>query len=285
MFRINYYKRVISLIVILFISVICVTKGAFAQQVGSNIVRDSSSLEKLSLDKGIDSSKLLWDKAIKAYELSNWQEAIDAWEAIKPRSFALCYNLSNAYYKNGQIAKAVLYAERAMKINPQNEDIKYNLNYINTELVDKIDQIPQFWLKLALFDLINHFSSDFWAYTALFFIALLLSLVVYFSLKHNFTSMRLFFIGFLLLIALSSYLISFWQLSNYDDSTAIIMSKTAVVRSAPESVNSKELFILHEGTKVYVSKESGQWANIVLADGRQGWLPKSKFEMVLDTNN
>ena len=34
----------------------------------------------------------------------------------------------------------------------------------------------------------------------------------------------------------------------------------------------KDLLVLHEGTKVRVLEEAGEWARIELEDGRQGWL-------------
>ena len=42
----------------------------------------------------------------------------------------------------------------------------------------------------------------------------------------------------------------------------------------------KDLFVLHEGTKVKVIDSVGSWNNIELADGRQGWIPSSDIEMI-----
>ena len=52
------------------------------------------------------------------------------------------------------------------------------------------------------------------------------------------------------------------------------------VYSSPSAEASKDLFILHEGTKVTVLDQVGTWNNISLADGRQGWLPAADMERI-----
>ena len=42
----------------------------------------------------------------------------------------------------------------------------------------------------------------------------------------------------------------------------------------------KSLFLIHEGTKVKILDEVGQWKNISLADGRQGWVESKDLEKI-----
>ena len=58
------------------------------------------------------------------------------------------------------------------------------------------------------------------------------------------------------------------------------MKPVAAVKSSPSSESSKDLFILHEGTKVTIIDQVGNWNNISLADGRQGWLPAMDMEII-----
>ena len=62
--------------------------------------------------------------------------------------------------------------------------------------------------------------------------------------------------------------------------TAIVMSPVSSVKSSPSSGSSKDLFVIHEGTKVTILDEVGSWRNISLADGRQGWIPASDIEII-----
>ena len=57
------------------------------------------------------------------------------------------------------------------------------------------------------------------------------------------------------------------------------MSNSAAIKETP-TINSKDLFILHEGTKVQVLDQVGSWYNIELADGRQGWIRASDIETI-----
>ena len=61
---------------------------------------------------------------------------------------------------------------------------------------------------------------------------------------------------------------------------AIVMRPVTSVKSSPASGSAKDLFILHEGTKVRILDQVGSWNNIQLADGRQGWIPSDEIEII-----
>jgi SH3-like domain-containing protein len=58
------------------------------------------------------------------------------------------------------------------------------------------------------------------------------------------------------------------------------MKPVTSVKSSPGGGTSKDLFVLHEGTKVRILDQIGDWQNIELSDGRQGWLPASDMEII-----
>ena len=58
------------------------------------------------------------------------------------------------------------------------------------------------------------------------------------------------------------------------------MRPVTSVKSAPSGESSSDLFILHEGTVVRVLDEVGEWNNIELADGRQGWILSDDIEVI-----
>ena len=49
------------------------------------------------------------------------------------------------------------------------------------------------------------------------------------------------------------------------------MSSSVSVKSSPDKA-STDLFVLHEGTKVRTVSELGDWREIVIADGKKGWV-------------
>ncbi len=84
---------------------------------------------------------------------------------------------------------------------------------------------------------------------------------------------------FLLFFCISIYF-SWSQKHVYNlKDTAIIMKPVSTVKSSPDN-SGNTLFILHEGTKVSLLDEIGQWKKIELADGRQGWVSSLDVEII-----
>ena len=72
----------------------------------------------------------LWDQANTAYINNDFPTAISLYETILSsgrQSGKLYYNLANAYFKEQEIGRAILNYNRALRLNPGNEDIRYNL--------------------------------------------------------------------------------------------------------------------------------------------------------------
>ena len=57
------------------------------------------------------------------------------------------------------------------------------------------------------------------------------------------------------------------------------MSTAAPVKISPDP-QSKDIFVLHEGTKVAVGDSLGDWREIRIADGNKGWVQVSAIEMI-----
>ena len=54
-----------------------------------------------------------------------------------------------------------------------------------------------------------------------------------------------------------------------------------VMRRSPRMVYaSTELFVIHEGLKVQVIGTLGDWYNVRLADGNEGWIAKTDLEKI-----
>ena len=85
--------------------------------------------------------KTLAEEATKMYQEGDYQKAIDLYnERLSDdlESATVYYNLGNCYYKQGEIAKAILNYERALLLHPGDNDIKYNLTMAQKATVDNI---------------------------------------------------------------------------------------------------------------------------------------------------
>ena len=228
----------------------------------------------------------LWNNANIAYEQGDWEGALasyDEIEALGLESAPLYYNEGNVYYRQGELAKAVLCYERALKLDPSYPDAQFNLDHVNSLLLDKIEIVPEFFLKDWMRNISRLMSSDVWAWVFLGLLAVTLALVLVFRLSSSLVWRRVgFFAGLVVLVMMFAALaFSLWQKNDYTShDEAVVMKTVTAVKSSPSADNSTDLFILHEGTKVKVLDSAGAWTNISLADGRQGWMRTSDIEII-----
>lgn len=233
--------------------------------------------------KDLDS---LWTAGVQAYTDGKFADASTAWTSIEEsgqKSAKLYYNLGNAWFKQGNYPKAILNYERALRLDPSYSDARYNLEFTGNFVQDKIEPVPEFILKSVARKVCYVMGSNAWAVIFLVLLAAALMMGLLFLLGSSVGKRRAGFYCGIVLLLLSAGALSFsaWQKSDsMKTDTAIVMSPVSSVKSSPSSGSSKDLFVIHEGTKVTILDEVGSWKNISLADGRQGWLPAADLEVI-----
>ena len=228
----------------------------------------------------------LWIEGVAAYSAGRWNDAAVAWEGIYDagiRGSELYYNLASAYFKLGETGKAILFYERALKEDPSDKDVRYNLEFARGMTQDRIEDVPEFILKTWIKKATYLFSSDLWAVLSILFFAGALALLLLFLLGSSSGARRTgFFTGIAaLLIAVFCFAAASSQRADASrKDEAIVMRPVSSVKSSPSSDSAKDLFILHEGTKVKILDEVDLWMNIELSDGRQGWIATKDIEII-----
>ena len=105
----------------------------------------------------------LWTKANDAYSMGQYETALNDYIEIEKngyQSYKLYYNMGNAWYKTGNMGKAILYYEKALKLNPAGEDALNNLQIAKLQTLDKIDVLPEFIISTWIKDIRNLMSSN-----------------------------------------------------------------------------------------------------------------------------
>lgn len=233
--------------------------------------------------KDLDS---LWTAGVQAYTDGKFSDASAAWTSIEEsgqKSAKLYYNLGNAWFKQGNYPKAILNYERALRLDPSYSDARYNLEFTSNFVQDKIEPVPEFILKSVARKVCYVMGSNAWAVIFLVLLAAALVMGLLFLLGSSVGKRRAgFYCGIvLLLLSAGALSLSIWQKSDsVKTDTAIVMSPVSSVKSSPSSGSSKDLFVIHEGTKVTILDEVGSWKNIALADGRQGWITSNELEVI-----
>ena len=227
----------------------------------------------------------LWEKAGEAFAAGQWQNALNCYQMIEGEGLVsddLYYNIGNTFLKLQDNAHAILYYERALKLNPSHADAAHNLEIVRQMTLDKIDEVPDFILVSWFHNLRQGLSANAWAWITL---ALLLLAGILLTVFRSGAPRPLRKVSFILscivlVLAIFTFIFSLQQkraVTRQD--SAIVTAPVCSVKSSPAE-GGKTVFVLHEGTKVRLLDDVGDWARIEIADGRQGWAQGSTFEII-----
>ena len=230
-----------------------------------------------------DVSKAMGDSA---YAKGNYAEAISVYENLLENigeSSELHYNLGNAYYKAENIAKAILAYERALLLNPGDEDIAFNLQLARSKTVDKVAPTYKFFIIEWIENIVNLASMQTWCIAGIIFFIMLLILSLAFLFGKSIIIRKVCFFSalvclFITLFANFAALHMFHYLTERTD--AIVLQPSVTAKSTPSNTGT-DLFVIHEGRKVKISDDSMQgWKEIELEDGNIGWVPAESIEKI-----
>jgi len=230
-------------------------------------------------------SNTLFEQGNSLYNEGKYQEAINSYEAILENgehSAELYFNLANAHYKLNSIAPSIYYYEKALQLNPNDDEIKNNAAFARNMTIDAIDTIPEVGFTRIMKNTTNTFSFDTWAVLsiALVFAFVVFFLMYYFSYATNKKRFLFLSSGASIVLALIALFFAF-QKFNLDqkDRPAIVFAKESQIKTEP-NLRSEEAFRLHEGTKVQVIESLKDWQKIKLSDGKIGWIPKQDIKLL-----
>ncbi len=240
-----------------------------------------SSVLHAANDEALD----LLKKANKLYQEQNYEEALRYYENILHQgleSSELYYNLGNTYYRLGKLGYSVLYYEKALKLSPSDEDIKYNLRIANAHSIDKIEEIPQVFIVEWWNALVMSFTINGWAvFVIVVFIMFITLIGLYYYYRNSNLQKPLFFTGTANLAVLIIIALLFATRISHETSNqyGVLIENSASVKVSPDD-KSNDAFIIHEGIKFVIEDEVNNWSKIKLNDGKVGWINNNYFKSI-----
>ncbi len=227
----------------------------------------------------------LFVQANELYRQENYTEALKAYEEIEAmdqESWALYYNIGNIHYKMNRVAPAIFYYEKALKLRPDQQDVRFNLEFANQMVLDNIEPLPRNLGQRFMDAVILKLTYETWAKIAvgLAFLFALLFLMYHFSYSTG--KKRFYFISSIITVILVTTSVFFAfrnQLYMKNNREAIIFATEAEVMNAP-TTTSEAYFELHEGTKVTVLESLDNWKKIRIADGKIGWIEEKDLKEI-----
>ncbi len=226
-----------------------------------------------------------FNQGVTLFTSGSYKEALQLWTDIYNtgyRSANLNYNIGNVYFKLNDIPHAILFYERAYLLNPVDENINYNLQIARTLIVDRFQEIPELFF-VRWYNFVSLFlSTNSWAKISIvsFILCLVLFSLYLYSSRYRQKVIGFWLSVFLFILTFASFTFAVRnRYLVYDSHKAIISSPLVSGKSSPDS-SGTDLFVLHEGTKVYVEDEVGEWFEIRLSDGNKGWVPVNTLNII-----
>ena len=227
----------------------------------------------------------LFDEANTLYSNGKYNEAIEKYDEVLDKglhSAEIYFNLGNAHYKLNHIAPSIYYYEKALLLSPNDKEIQNNLSFAQNMTIDAIEVVPEIGISRFLRSAIKTFSFDTWAYISVAFVVLFVILFITYYFTSSTNKKRFTFVTSITSAFLTILFLSFaFQRQTMDnkDNPAIVFAQESLVRTDP-NLSGEEIFRLHEGTKVRVLDTINNWTEILLVDGKTGWILSDEIKVL-----
>lgn len=223
--------------------------------------------------------------ANQQYEAGHYAEAAAGYEALVNfglENSAVYYNLGNAYFKMGDLGRAVLNYRRAYRLSPRDTDITSNLAIARAQTVDQLEssssgtlanlvQIAEEWLTLP--------EAALLALALWLMVCILIVLLILIPRWRHVSVMLTAIVGFFLAVGVISMANRYYTERYYPP--AVIVAPQVDVTSGPgSSAQYLVEFELHSGAEVALLESRTGWRRIILSDELQGWVPVETVERI-----
>ena len=238
-----------------------------------------------------------WEAGIEAYNNKEYADAVESFESVVANGHAsadVYYNLANAYFKLGQqgdtsrpfaggeLGRAVLNYERALKLDPTMDDARYNLD-IAKDLTNDTEAVPESFIARLWHSFAGTMTTNGRATLSLSSLFVTVGLLLFYLLHGSIVVRKVAFflaIATVLLFILATAL-SLTQLRAATDSSraVILTTDTTPVHASPDS-GSKIIRQPSQGVTVQMERTQGDWTEVRFADGEKGWLRTRSVEVI-----
>lgn len=223
-----------------------------------------------------------WNDGNNYYQLKNYDSAAYFYNKIAeqhPDNAEVYYNLGNTYYRLNKIGLSILNYERALKLAPNNKLASDNLYLAQSRINNRIQKIPEifflrWWRSMTRSNLANIYAIV----AAILFLALLAYHITRKISLFNTTLPVQASVAVIVLtvLFLALSIVSSQRLTG--DGYGIIMTENSTLMAEPKF--GKSLSMIPEGTKVEITGEQQSWMEVILPDGRTGWIQQADLEKI-----
>lgn len=219
-----------------------------------------------------------WQDGNRAFAGGDYAQAIEHYKAIiKTTGYSapLLFNLGNAYQNTHQTGKAILCYERALLLNPSDNEIRKTLLLARNKAGIKEAplpwwQVPFLWLSPNTWALLGSVlliaGSLLWSWPRL---------VRKTGAAAHWSTGLAYGVFAMAILPLCLCIIEVGG-----DKTGIVVDPGAKLLVSPFP-NAETAFNLSEGKKLYIEKNYGDYYMVRTGTGQKGWIPFSQVETLL----
>jgi len=223
-----------------------------------------------------------FDEANAAYADGRYDDAAAMYQSLldEQPDAQVYYNLGNAYFKQGELAQSILAYERALRLNPNDKDAKYNLAFAQSRITDNITE-QDFFLTSWARAIRNQLKEQTWLILSIgLFLLTLIGISLFLLNRTTWLRKTAFHVAWIALLFSLIAGLNARSLHQRDTlrNEAIITQGIVNAKSSPDR-SGTDLFTLHEGTKVTIRETIGEWVNVRVGRN-EGWIRLTCLERI-----
>jgi len=284
-------KPILKMIIPALLLAVCPVTLQAAEQ--SDSTKDTPSATATGVNGGMPLDRLA-DEAYMRGSEADFTEAIRLYrQAIEKdgTSAAIYYNLGNAYYRVDSLAKAIICYERALRLDPTDKDIRANLDFVNSKIIDA--QATDGMTNILVDKSRQMLSPNGWAIVSLIIFIGVLSLASGYIFSRNIQRRKLYFFAALVLLGIDvlSMIIAVntASIASAHDEAIVTASSTQLSTSPSTPLNeTQKAMLLHEGSKVKVIRELStpndphvkKWVEVEAPGDNRAWIDAEAIEII-----
>jgi tetratricopeptide (TPR) repeat protein len=223
-----------------------------------------------------------YQQALSDFKSNQYANALARLKILESQGVAssdLYLAIGTAYSKFDSIAPSIYYLEKAKRLAPNNSEIHNNLALMYESTIDKISPMPRLFFVEWWHSTMMQLNSNAWSgLCVVVFWLVMLGLI--FALRGWFNFSKSYISLIVLGVVVSAVFAVFaLQRYNYEHSTSIAIAMQAKTKGYEQPfTNAEEVFVVHEGCKLWVVESQDGFAKVQLADGREGWVQVGMYK-------
>jgi tetratricopeptide (TPR) repeat protein len=211
----------------------------------------------------------VFEDANRFYEQGKYSEAIPLYQHLVKsghNSPGVLFNLGNAYFKSGELGRAIYFYRRAEQIAPRDPDVQANLRFARERVSGGASLQPS-----PLDRLLGYFTLNELAVASMLILWVWIGLLCVVRVRPlvRSTLRPYLVVCAVLFVAVNALLYAAYR--SYSQQTAIVAERQATVRLGPLA-ESQPAFTATDGTELRVLARRDSWLQVADRSRRTGWI-------------